>query len=130
MLQTLNKPFFIFLDSDKTSEDEVSPNAEKLAEYGFVEGVNFTVSKKREIENYMSSVGIERLVPGANLAFTDWCDVKALSKSNGLAAALGGKKIANKLFSSLTFEELRETFFNGQVDEFEELYMKVSALAD
>ncbi|HAS8618346.1 TPA: OLD family endonuclease, partial [Vibrio vulnificus] len=130
LLQTLNKPFFIFLDSDKTSEDEVSPNAEKLAEYGFVEGENFTVSKKREIENYMSSAGIERLVPGANLAFTDWCDVKALSKSNGLAGALGGKKIASKLFSSLTFEELRETFFNGEVDEFVELHMKVSTLAD
>ena len=126
----MNKPFFIFLDSDKTSEDEASPNAEKLAEYGFVEGENFTVSKKREIENYMSSAGIERLVPGANLVFTDWCDVKALSKSNGLAGALGGKKIANKLFSSLTFEELRETFFNGEVDEFVELHMKVSALAD
>ncbi|MCS0182637.1 AAA family ATPase [Vibrio alginolyticus] len=130
LLQTLNKPFFIFLDSDKTSEDEASPNAEKLAEYGFVEGENFTVSKKREIENYMSPAGIERLVPGANLAFTDWCDVKALSKSNDLAGALGGKKIANKLFPSLTFEELRETFFNGEVDEFVELHMKVSALAD
>ncbi|TYZ37416.1 ATP-dependent nuclease [Vibrio alginolyticus] len=128
LLQTLNKPFFIFLDSDKTAENEVSPNAEKLTEYGFVEGENFMVSKKREIENYMASGGIERLVPGAGLAFTDWCDVKALSKANELAGALGGKKIANKLFASLTFEELRSTFFDGEVDEFLEIHTKVSTL--
>jgi len=130
LLQTLNKPFFIFLDSDKTSEGEVSPNAEKLAEYGFVEGDDFMVSKKREIENYMSLDGIERLVPGANLTFTDWCDVKALSKSNGLAGALGGKKIASKLFESLTFEELRSTFSTGEIDEFLEIHSIVSVLAD
>lgn len=88
------------------------------------------VSKKREIENYMSLEGIERLVPGANLIFTDWCDVKALSKSNGLAGALGGKKIANKLFESLTFEELRSTFSTGEIDEFLEIHSIVSVLAD
>lgn len=128
LLRTLNKPFYIFLDSDKTSEDSVSPNAEKLIEYGFTQGVEFDVTRKREIENYISTDAIERLVPGANITVTNWCDVKSMSKSNPLAGALGGKNITSKHFTSLTFEELRSTFLDNDDDEFLALHNRLSTL--
>ncbi|WP_299666527.1 AAA family ATPase [uncultured Psychromonas sp.] len=129
LLTTLNKPFYIFLDSDKEAEQGNSPNADKLVEYGFVEGENFSVTRKREIENYISPEALERLAPGCGITFTDWCDVKGKAKQNDMRVALGGKKVANKHFSSLRFEELVSTFNpNGDDDEFLGLYNKLAEL--
>jgi len=129
LLKTLNKPFYIYLDSDKESEETVSPNAKKLVEYGFEEGINFSVSRKREIENYMIPSALERLIPGCNMEFTDWCDVKEKAKQSPYSASLGGKKIASKHFPSLTFQELQAAFNpSGNDDEFLEIYRKVIAL--
>lgn len=131
LLQTLNKPFYIYLDSDKENEGSASANAQQLRNYGFVEGENFSVSRKREIENYIPSSALERLVPGCGITFTDWCDVKNLVKTNPMVVALGGKKIVNKHFSSLSYEDLVSTFNpSGNDDEFIEIYNKVVTLVE
>ncbi len=126
LLRTLNKPFFIYLDSDKEREGDGSPNTAKLIRQGFVEDQNFLVSRKRELENYIAPSAIERLVPGSDIDFTDWCDVKHISKTHVRQVSLGGKKIANKHFSSLTYEELQLSFNPTENDdEFIKVYEKV-----
>lgn len=42
----LNKPFFIFLDSDKENATAVSPNETHLVNYGLTLGTHFTYTKK------------------------------------------------------------------------------------
>lgn len=129
LLQTLNKPFFIYLDSDKEQEEDVSPNAQKLVTHGFLEEENFLVSRKRELENYIAPSALERLVPGCGVNFTDWCDVKYISKTHARQVSLGGKRIANKHFSSLTFDELTSAYNPTENDdEFLKVYGKLSEL--
>jgi putative ATP-dependent endonuclease of OLD family len=41
----LEKPFFIFLDSDKETSEQQSPNELNLTNYGLTNGVDFLVSK-------------------------------------------------------------------------------------
>ena len=131
ILRSVNKPFYIHLDSDKENELSISPNVEKLTEYGLTEGQEFSVSRKREIENYMHPDALERLVPGCGVDFTDWCDVKKISKTNPMSSRLGGKGIANKHFESLTYDELVSTFNpTGSDDEFIEIYEKLVDLTD
>ncbi|MFI8685873.1 ATP-dependent nuclease [Rossellomorea sp. NPDC077527] len=122
LLKTLNKPYYIFLDSDKVSAEAVSPNKVKLIEFGFTEEEEFLVTKKRELENYIPPYALKRLVPNSNLEYDDWADVKLLCKTSSFAGQLGGKKVAQRHFISLTFEELRSAFFNGEEDEFLKLY--------
>ena len=49
----LEKPYFIFLDSDKTNAAAVSPNETNLVEYGLTNGTDFAISQKRLLENYI-----------------------------------------------------------------------------
>lgn len=131
LLSAINKPFYIYLDSDKTSVTSVSPNAEKLNDYGFTEGIEYSVSKKREIENYFTTDALERFVPGCNISFTDWCDVKAISKTHPLSGRLGGGKILQRHFTSMTFEDLKSTFDpTGSDDEFITIFDKVKRLTE
>jgi putative ATP-dependent endonuclease of OLD family len=48
----------------KTSEQQ-SPNELNLTNYGLTNGVDFLVSKKRLLENYIHPSAIQRLVPAA-----------------------------------------------------------------
>jgi len=131
LLRTLNKKFYIFLDSDKTNENESSKNTEKLIEYGFIEGSEFSVSRKREIENYMLPSALERIIPDCSISFTDWCDVKKVAKDNPKMRVLGASKIASKHFTSLTYADLKATFDpTGEDDEFLELYEKLVGLTN
>jgi putative ATP-dependent endonuclease of the OLD family len=122
LLGTLNKPFLIFQDSDKTNEEMASPTKAGLEELGFVEGTDFQISKKRNLENYISPAALNRLVPDSNFVHDDWTNVKKISASHPMAGRLGGRGIADRHFKNLTFEELRSTFFNGDEDEFIMLY--------
>lgn len=122
ILQTLNKPFLIFQDSDKTSEEEMSPNKIKLEQMGFSEGKDFIISKKRNIENYIPSSALNRLVPGANLNYGDFDNVKQICKRHKFAGRLGGSNVTNKHFKNLTFEEIRSSFYDGLEDEFLNIY--------
>lgn len=122
LLKTLDKPFFIYLDSDKESEDGNSPNKEKLIDFGFIENEDFLVTAKRELENYIPYSALNRLVPGCDIEYGDWDDVKKICKTNSFAGQLGGTKVSSRHFTSLTFDEIRSTFFNGNEDEFLNIY--------
>jgi predicted ATP-dependent endonuclease of OLD family len=118
LLSTLDKPFLIFQDSDKTNAGEVSPTKSALESLGFTDGQDFVISKKRNLENYISPAAINRLVPNSNLNHDDWSNVKQLCARHPMAGRLGGRKIAERHFTNLTFAELRSTFYDGNEDEF------------
>lgn len=118
LLATLDKPYLIFQDSDKTTEVEESPTKITLEQLGFTENADFIISKKRNLENYISSDALNRLVPDSNLNHNDWTNVKKVCASHQLAGRLGGRGVANRHFRNLTFDELRSTFFDGNEDEF------------
>ena len=127
LLKKLTKPFFIFLDSDKESDAAVSPNAVALADLGFVAGLNCAVTKKRALEDYIVPAALNRLVPEAQIAYSDFDHVKNLCKKHPLAGRLGGKNVAERHFPHLTFAELRMGFCpNGQDDEFLALFNSIA----
>lgn len=128
LLKTLDKPFFIFFDSDKSSPEMESPNAQKLASFGFTEGKDFYVCRKRELENYIIPEAICTIVPECKLSYSDYCDVKKICKNSQYAGKLGGKNIAEKHFCSLSFEDLKKAFDpNDNDDELVQLYNAVCA---
>lgn len=129
LLKKLTKPFFIFLDSDKVSDTADSPNAVVLADLGFVAGRNCAVTRKRALENYIVPSALNRLVPEANITYSDFDHVKNLCKSHPLAGRLGGKNVAERHFQNLTFDELRMAFGqNRQDDEFLALFNSIVQL--
>ncbi len=125
----LEKPFFIFLDSDKETAAEASKNETNLTSYGLVSGTDFLISKKRNLENYIHPTALTRLVPAAVVAYADYENVKTICKTypdDNVRGHLGGKKVADKHYCSLTFAELRLTWNNG-TDEFINLYNTITA---
>src|SRR5215217_3881924 len=68
----LEKPCYIFLDSDKESHAAVSKNEQFLLGSGFTPVTDFHITKKRLLENYIHPVALMRLVPAANVAYTDF----------------------------------------------------------
>lgn len=118
LLNQLGKPYFIFQDSDKTTAAEISPNLTKLTNAGFQDGVNFRISKKRNLENYISAAALNRIVAGAAMAYGDWDNVKEICARHPRNGDLGGRKVCERHFTKLTFAEIRSTFFDGNEDEF------------
>lgn len=127
LLTTLDKPFLIFQDSDKTNAAEISPTQSTLESLGFTDGTDFIISKKRNLENYISSAALNRLVPNSNLNHNDWSNVKQLCAQHQMAGRLGGRKVAEKHFTNLTFDELRSTFYDGNEDEFINIHTTASS---
>jgi predicted ATP-dependent endonuclease of OLD family len=122
LLSTLNKPFLIFQDSDKEYEVQDSPTKTALETLGFIDRTDFVISKKRNLENYISPDALNRLVPNSNLNHDDWSNVKQMCARHQLAGRLGGRGVADRYFRNLTFDELRSTFFDGHEDEFLMIY--------
>jgi len=121
----LEKPFFIFLDSDKDNAIQVSPNETSLVKYGLILGTDFLITKKRLLENYIHPSALHRLVPGSTINYTDFDHAKNLCKDypdSVIRANLGGSKVAEKHYGNLTHAELKLTWFDGNTDEFLELY--------
>jgi putative ATP-dependent endonuclease of OLD family len=121
----LEKPFFIFLDSDKENAAAVSVNQTNLITYGLTLGTDFTIAKKRLLENYIHPSALQRLVPGAIITYTDFDHAKNFCKDYPDATIrghLGGKSVVEKHYTNLTFDELRLTWFDGVEDEFINLY--------
>jgi putative ATP-dependent endonuclease of the OLD family len=118
ILNQLGKPYFIFQDSDKTTAAEISPNLTKLTNAGFQEGVHFRISKKRNLENYISAAALNRIVAGAAMAYGDWDNIKDICARHPRNGDLGGRKVCERHFTKLTFAEIRSTFFDGNEDEF------------
>lgn len=124
----LEKPFYIFLDSDKDNEIQVSPNYTNLINYGLIPLADFTITKKRLLENYIHPSALQRLVPGSIITYGDFDHAKNFCKQypdSGIRAHLGGKKVAEKHYCRLTFDELRLTWFDGTEDEFLMLYQNI-----
>ena len=122
LLMKLTKPFFIFLDSDKETDAAISPNATVLTDLGFAIGANCTVTKKRSLENYILPAALNRLVPEAQITYTDFDHVKKICKKHPQAGKLGGGNVADRHFCHLTFDELLLAFCpDGNNDEFLEL---------
>lgn len=122
LISRLNKPVAIWLDSDKTSLEEPSPNRESLEELDFQDGADFLLSRRRTLENYISCDALNRLVTGAELEYGAFDDVKDICRRHPLAGRLGGKNVVSRHFSSLVIEDLQGTFCDGGHDEFLALY--------
>jgi len=121
----LQKPFFIFLDSDKTSPDDISLNERDLLGFGFVHGQDFEITDKRALENYIHPSVLQRLVPDAIVVYSDFDHAKNFCKNypdSRVRALLGGASVADKHFCSQTFEELRLSYNIDETDEFIKIY--------
>lgn len=126
----LDKPFFIFLDSDKPDLVSVSLNETKLLNYGLASGTDFHITKKRLLENYIHPTALHRLVPNSVITYTDFDHAKNFCKTyadDTIRGHLGGSKVAEKHYCSQTFDELRLTWFDGIDDEFIILYQAINA---
>lgn len=128
VIKRLNKPYFILLDSDKTTENEDSPNMQKLRSYGY-DADSCQVTRKREIECYIPETYFTQLPsPITDLHYGDWDDVKNICKQHPQAGLLGGAKVCERHFCKLTYDMLRTTFCptdNDADDEFLEIYNKI-----
>ncbi len=126
----LEKPFFIFLDSDKPDSVSVSLNETKLLDYGLESGTDFHITKKRLLENYIHPTALQRLVPNSVITYTDFDHAKNFCKTyadDTIRGHLGGSKVAEKHYCSQTFDELRLSWFDGFNDEFIILYQAINA---
>ncbi|MGR3174439.1 MAG: AAA family ATPase [Candidatus Scalindua sp.] len=126
LLKKLSKPYFIYLDSDKQTQDGDSPNKAKLEKYGFVEKADFLVSRKRTLENYIPCDALNRIVPDANIEYGDFDDVKQLCRTHQMAGRLGGRNVAERHFDKLTFEELNASYQFDGGNEFIDIYNAVN----
>lgn len=126
----LEKPFFIFLDSDKPDPVSVSLNETKLLNYGLASGTDFHITKKRLLENYIHPTALQRLVPNSVITYTDFDHAKNFCKTypdDTIRGHLGGSKVVEKHYCSQIFDELRLTWFDGIDDEFINLYQAINA---
>jgi predicted ATP-dependent endonuclease of OLD family len=126
----LNKPFFIYLDSDKENANAISPNEQNLVSYGLTNDVDFSITKKRLLENYIHPTVLQRLVPNAVITYTDFDHAKNFCKDYSdslIRAKLGGAKVAEHHYCSLSFDDLRMTWFDGNEDEFINIYNNIIA---
>jgi len=81
--------------------------------------------QKKTFRNYIHPTVLQRLVPGTTITYADFDHAKNLCKNypdSALRAYLGGSKVAEKHYCSLTYADLRLTWFDGNNDEFLDLY--------
>ncbi len=125
----LEKPFHIFLDSDKDNAEMVSPNEKQLSKYGLEDVKHYTLTKKRLLENYIHPDALKRLVPESNITYGDFDHAKNICKDcdPAFAGKIGGSGVAEKHYCSLTYDELRMTWFDGTEDEFLNIYNLISS---
>lgn len=127
----LCKPFYIVLDSDKKSAGEESKNLIQLREQYPNNPDNYTVWKKREIENYIPCSYFRTLTPPISISYNDWDDVKSICENHRAKDRLGLRNVCRTHFSHLTYEQLRSTLCpNGKdsEDEFLAIYNKIKKL--
>jgi len=126
----LEKPYFIFLDSDKSTADEVSKNVTALNNYGLTLNDDYKISKKRNLENYIHPTALERIVPGTTFTYGDFEHAKNICgqyPDSGLRASIGGFDVVERHYQKLTFADLQLTWRVGNDDEFLELYNTINA---
>lgn len=125
IIKKINKPYFILLDSDKENAAMESPNLSKLHSMGY-SPENSAVTKRREIENYITPDYFHRIYKDIDIDYGEWDDVKMICKRHALRTKLGGHNVCRKHFRYLTFEELRKTLCpDNEHDEFIEIYNRI-----
>lgn len=128
IIQKINKPYFILLDSDKSSAIVDSPNMLKLDACGYPRD-SYQVTRKREIECYIPDTYFSSMPnPILGINYGDWDDVKTICARHSEAGRLGGKGVCSRHFHHLTYKQLRMTFCpsgNDRDDEFLEIYNKI-----
>lgn len=122
LIKNLGKGFVIFQDSDILETGSESKNKKTLEALDFAENVDFIITKKRELENYIPSSYFDRTLPEANLDYGDFDDLKQICNQSVYREQLGGKEVLKENFEQLTFEELKSTFEVDGHDEFIVLY--------
>lgn len=128
ILKNLGKPIYILQDSDRTNEIVNSPNTINLLRYGYKENVDFYITNKREMENYIPLDYFQKLTPPIEIEYTDTCDVKSICASHKDAIRLGGKRMLFYHFGKLNFNQLRSTFSpdgDNENDEFLSIYNNI-----
>ncbi|MDU1905563.1 MAG: AAA family ATPase [Dysgonomonas sp.] len=128
IITNLNKPFYIVLDSDKTSERSISKTRITLTNIGYRENQDFQLTRKREIENYIPDVYFHSLDAPIDISYGDWDDVKTICILHEEGMRLGGKYVLKKHFPSLDYNHLKTTFCpdgNLRNDEFLDIYHKL-----
>lgn len=128
LLQKLTKPFYVLLDSDAEGPDDESPNRLALLELGFREGENFSITRKRALENYIPCEKLNEFVPNAGLNYGDWDHVKKICKMHPLSGHLGGKNVVERHFFKLSYEDLKASLMSPDGDEFLDIYNRLVAL--
>ena len=130
IINKLDKPFYIMLDSDKTKEVMDSPNLIKLRKLNYNDS-NCGVTKKREIESYIHPDYFRNLTPPIEIEYGDWDDVETICKNHESCIKLGGSKVCAKHFHNLIYEDLRKTFCpDGEHDEFLDIYHKIHNMCE
>lgn len=119
VIKSLGKPFFVLLDSDKLSADDVSKHINELSNMGIAEN-QYHLTAKRELENYIPYSYIHS-IDNDFPEYGDWGDVKELCKQSKMQVRLGGKKVCSYHFKKLTFEQIRESMQSNGKDEFVEI---------
>ena len=138
LMNTLQKDYFIWLDSDRSTDGGPSERRESLLNATFTDGTSmkegrdFLVSRKRCIENYMPCAFLNAQIPNAALSYGDFDQVKDLWRNQTdqrIVVALGGKKgPASKYFSRMTLADIEDGFrMPDRTDEFMILYHAVKA---
>lgn len=127
IIKKLNKPYHILLDSDKEYEEHESSNLNKLKDLGYKDE-DCSVTKKREIECYIPSSYFKSLEEPIDIEYGDWDDVKKICASHALAGRLGGKKVCERHFKNLTFNQLRATFCPNENDADDEFLLIYNTL--
>lgn len=125
IIRDLNKKFLIFQDSDRLDAEQSSRHIALLNSLSFNENNDFYLTKKRELENYISPSALNRLVPGSNISYGDFDDVKEICSKHKNRDLLGKDKVLDKHFCSLTYKELKDSFEDDNNDEFLTLYQMI-----
>lgn len=126
VIKSLGKPFFVLLDSDKLSADDVSKHINELSNMGIAEN-QYHLTAKRELENYIPYSYIHS-IDNDFPEYGDWGDVKKLCKQSKKQERLGGKKVCSFHFKRLTFEQIRESMQSNGKDEFAEIINSINKI--
>jgi predicted ATP-dependent endonuclease of OLD family len=122
LIEKLNRGFVIFQDSDKKSLDDESKNKVLLEKLGFKEGVDFLITKKRELENYIPCSFLNEICPECGIKYGDYDDVKVVCQKNKKKDLLGGEKVLETHIEKMEFKHLEPSFNDGKNDEFINLF--------
>ena len=109
IIKQFGLPWYVFLDSDKLTKDEITKNTELVKKLN-TEKIKAFCTRKREIENYLHIELLKIKFP-ALLKVEDFSDIKTLTT----------KKVFEKNWENMTFEQFREkeTYIENGVEHFE-----------